>query len=71
MIRLAQDRFNLVTVGRFSRGKSSLMNALLETNRLPMGVVPITSVITMVQHGCDTARHALLSRHKPVHGCFA
>jgi GTPase Era involved in 16S rRNA processing len=49
--RLAEDRFNLVMVGRFSRGKSSLMNALLETERLPMGIVPITSVITTVAYG--------------------
>lgn len=51
MAKLAQDRFNLVTVGRFSRGKSSLMNALLDTTRLPMGIVPLTSVITIVQYG--------------------
>jgi GTP-binding protein EngB required for normal cell division len=49
--RLAEDRFNLMVIGRFSRGKSSLMNALLDTERLPMGIVPITSVITTVVYG--------------------
>jgi GTP-binding protein EngB required for normal cell division len=49
--RLADDRFNLMVIGRFSRGKSSLMNALLDTERLPMGIVPITSVITTVSYG--------------------
>lgn len=49
--RLAEDRFNLVVIGRFSRGKSSLMNALLDTDRLPVGIVPITSVITTVSYG--------------------
>jgi len=49
--RLAEDRFNLVVVGRFSRGKSSLMNALLDTERLPIGIVPVTSVITTVSYG--------------------
>jgi hypothetical protein len=29
--RLAEDRFNLVVAGRFSRGKTSLMNAVLGT----------------------------------------
>jgi len=53
MARLAEDRFNLVVVGRFSRGKSSLMNAILETDRLPTGVVPLTSVITAVGYGSD------------------
>ncbi len=49
--RLAEDRFNLVVVGRFSRGKSSLMNALLGHAWLPTGILPLTSVITAVAHG--------------------
>jgi small GTP-binding protein len=49
--RLAEDRFNLVVVGRFSRGKTSLMNAILESERLPTGIVPLTSVITTVGYG--------------------
>jgi small GTP-binding protein len=49
--RLAEDRFNLVVVGRFSRGKTSLMNAILATDRLPTGIVPLTSVITTVAYG--------------------
>jgi len=50
-VRLAEDRFNLVVVGRFSRGKTSLMNAILGTTRLPIGMVPVTSVITTVAYG--------------------
>jgi len=49
--RLAADRFNLVVVGRFNRGKTSLMNAIIGTNRLPTGIIPITSVITSVAYG--------------------
>jgi GTP-binding protein EngB required for normal cell division len=49
--RLAEDRFNLVIAGRFSRGKSSLMNALLGSDRLPVGILPLTSVITTVAYG--------------------
>jgi small GTP-binding protein len=49
--RLAEDRFNLVVVGRFSRGKTSLMNAILGSNRLPTGIAPLTSVITTVAYG--------------------
>lgn len=51
--RLAEDRFNLVVIGRFSRGKSSLMNAILGMDRLPTGVVPLTSVITTVTYGSE------------------
>jgi small GTP-binding protein len=49
--RLAEDRFNLVVVGRFSRGKTSLMNAILGNDRLPTGIAPLTSVITTVTYG--------------------
>jgi len=56
--RLADDRFNIVVVGQFSRGKTSLMNAMLNTTRLPTGIVPLTSVITTVQYG--TREHAVL-----------
>ena len=49
--RLAKDCFNLVVVGRFSRGKTSLMNAVLGTDRLPTGIRPLTSVITIVTYG--------------------
>jgi len=50
-VRLAEDRFKLVFIGRFNRGKTSLMNALLATDRLPTGIVPLTSVITAVGYG--------------------
>lgn len=51
--RLAADRFNIALVGRFSRGKTSLMNAILGMDRLPTGVVPLTSVITEVTYGSE------------------
>jgi predicted GTPase len=35
--RLAADRFRVAVVGQFSRGKSTLMNALLGEAYLPMG----------------------------------
>ena len=51
--RLAEDRFNITLVGRFSRGKTSLMNAILGMDTLPTGVVPLTSVITQVTYGSE------------------
>lgn len=51
LARLAEDRFNVVVAGRFSQGKSTLMNALLGMDRLPTGLVPITSVLTTVRYG--------------------
>lgn len=49
--RIAEDRFNLVVVGQFKRGKSSLMNAVIGMDRLPTGVLPLTSVVTAVRYG--------------------
>jgi len=51
LMRLADDRFNLMLVGRFSRGKSTLINAILGTAYLPTGILPLTSVITTVRYG--------------------
>lgn len=51
LARLAEDRFHLMVVGRFSRGKSTLMNAILGDAHLPTGIVPLTSVITTVRYG--------------------
>lgn len=52
--RLADDRFNLMLVGRFNRGKSTLVNALLGAPYLPTGILPLTSVITTVRYGSRT-----------------
>jgi predicted GTPase len=51
LVKLAQDRFNLVVVGQFKRGKSSLMNAILARDLLPTGYLPLTSAITTLCYG--------------------
>ncbi|MGC9159660.1 MAG: dynamin family protein [Terracidiphilus sp.] len=61
LTRLAEDRFNLLVVGRFNRGKSTLMNALLGGDHLPTGMVPLTSVLTTVRYG--SRRRLELSFH--------
>ncbi len=43
--------FNLVAVGEFKRGKSSVLNALLGADILPVGVVPLTAIATVVSYG--------------------
>jgi GTP-binding protein EngB required for normal cell division len=40
-----------MVVGRFNRGKSTLLNALLGRSYLPTGIVPLTSVITTIRYG--------------------
>jgi predicted GTPase len=48
---LAEDAFRLAVVGKYNRGKSSLMNAMLGHDWLPTGILPLTSVITTVRYG--------------------
>lgn len=49
--KLSEDVFNLVVAGQFKRGKSTVINALLGEHLVPAGVVPLTSVITLIQSG--------------------
>lgn len=48
---LAENAFRLVLLGKYNRGKSSLMNAMLGHDWLPTGILPLTSVITTVSYG--------------------
>ena len=49
--KLQQNRFNLVVLGAFKRGKSTLINALLGEAVLPTAIVPLTSVVTILGYG--------------------
>ncbi len=49
--RLSENRFNLVVFGEFKRGKSTFLNSLLGRDVLPTAVIPLTSIVTIVQHG--------------------
>jgi len=61
LTRLAAGRFQLAVIGQFSRGKTTLMNALLGQAYLPMGALPMTSVVTTVRYG--TRARALVRSH--------
>lgn len=49
--RVAEGRFYVACLGQFKRGKSTLLNALLGATVLPVGVVPVTAVVTAVRYG--------------------
>ncbi len=54
--RVTEGRFYVACIGQFKRGKSTLLNALLGDRILPAGVLPLTTVPTIVRYG--TSRHA-------------
>lgn len=47
---LEDEKFRLVVLGQFKRGKSTFINALLGDDVLPVDVIPATSVITEICH---------------------
>ena len=49
--KLASHTFNILVVGQFNRGKTTLINALIGEAPLPMGVIPLTSVVTVLSFG--------------------
>ena len=49
--RLREARFFAACVGQFKRGKSTLINALVGDAVLPVGVIPVTSVVTILSYG--------------------
>ena len=49
--KLRQNRFHLVVLGAFKRGKSTLINALLGDPILPTAIIPLTSVVTILTYG--------------------
>ncbi|HVU55005.1 MAG TPA: dynamin family protein [Puia sp.] len=49
-LKLTEEKLNLVVVGLFKRGKSSLVNALLGKDLAPVAVTPLTTVVTSFEY---------------------
>ncbi len=48
--KLDEEQFNLVVVGQFKRGKSTFINALLSDTIVPSSILPLTSIVTIIQY---------------------
>jgi hypothetical protein len=59
--RTAQGRFFVACIGQFKRGKSTLLNALVGRPILPTGVVPVTTVVTILRFGQALDAHVRLT----------
>jgi len=42
---------DIAVLGQFKSGKSSLINSIIGENILPIGVVPVTAIVTRLQYG--------------------
>ena len=49
--RMEGAAFEVGVFGRVSSGKSSLLNYILQTDVLPIGVTPVTAISTRISHG--------------------
>ena len=57
--RLDAARLRVLVAGEAKRGKSTLINALLDRDVLPSGVTPLTALATTVQYGDDPRAEVL------------
>jgi ribosome biogenesis GTPase A len=48
--KLSSGQLHLAVLGQMKRGKSSLINALLNANVLPTGILPVTAIITEIRY---------------------
>jgi GTP-binding protein EngB required for normal cell division len=48
---LDQNEISVAVLGRFKAGKSSFLNDFLGRNFLPVGVIPVTAVVTEIRYG--------------------
>ncbi|HTY85580.1 MAG TPA: dynamin family protein [Silvibacterium sp.] len=63
--RLEDNSFEIAIFGRVSSGKSSLLNSMLGTDVLPVGVTPITAVPTRLLYATVPAVHVWFANRQP------
>jgi small GTP-binding protein len=62
--RIKNHEFNLVLLGQFKRGKSTLANCFLGKDVIPSGVLPLTSIITEIKYGQKEELHVCYASGK-------
>ena len=53
--KLEERHITVSVIGQFKRGKSALVNRILEREIMPVGIVPVTAVVTTVDYGDEEA----------------
>ena len=49
--KIENQKITVSVIGQFKRGKSMLVNSILGDKILPIGIVPVTAVVTSIEHG--------------------
>jgi GTP-binding protein EngB required for normal cell division len=63
--RLESAIFEIAVFGRVSSGKSSLLNHILKTDALPVGVTPVTAIPTRVRFGTQPRARIWFAENEP------
>ena len=53
--KIDNQKITISVIGQFKRGKSYLVNSILGDKILPIGIVPVTAVVTTIQYGDKAA----------------
>ncbi len=56
MDKMNRDDITVSVIGQFKRGKSTTVNAMLGQEILPVGIVPVTSAVTIIKYGEKEAK---------------
>jgi GTP-binding protein EngB required for normal cell division len=64
--RLETQTLDIAFFGRVNTGKSSLLNYLLGSNILPVGVTPITAVPVQIKYGAEPSAKISFAEEKPI-----
>ncbi len=60
--KLLENRFHLVVLGQFKRGKSTFINSIIGDKILPTSVVPLTSIVTVLRYGKEERIRVILDQ---------
>jgi signal recognition particle receptor subunit beta len=64
--KLLENRFHLVVLGQFKRGKTTFINAILGEPLLPTAVIPLTSVLTLIHYGEKKKIYIIFQNHQKI-----
>jgi len=51
--KIAENQFYIAVFGQFKRGKTTFLNAVLGEELLPVGILPVTSAVTLIRYGAE------------------